>query len=94
MSYEEGGTRQYSLPSKDKSDIAKNYREVTIVAHRGASGRFPEHSQKGYHEAVRAGADVIEMDTCMTKDGHLIVRHDVLLDGDSNVDQVTEHLTG
>ena len=68
-SYEEGGRRQYSLPAPGSTDLAASYREVMIIAHRGASGRFPEHTQKAYHEAVRAGADVVELDTCMTKDG-------------------------
>ena len=49
-SYTGGGTRQYSLPAKGCTDIATSYNEVMVIGHRGACGRFPEHSQKGYHE--------------------------------------------
>ena len=50
-SYAGGGTRQYSLPAEGCTDIATSYNEVVVIGHRGACGRFPEHTQKGYHEA-------------------------------------------
>ncbi|MGA9659718.1 MAG: glycerophosphodiester phosphodiesterase [Asticcacaulis sp.] len=50
-----------------------------IVAHRGACGYLPEHTQAGYEMAIRMGADFIEPDVVSTSDGHLIVRHEPLL---------------
>jgi len=47
-----------------------------IIAHRGASGYLPEHTLPAYELAVAQGADFIEPDLVMTKDGHLIARHD------------------
>ncbi len=47
-----------------------------IIAHRGASGARPEHTLAAYNLAIDMGADFIEPDLVITKDGHLIVRHD------------------
>lgn len=51
-----------------------------VIAHRGASGYLPEHTQAAYSVAILQGADFIEPDLVMTKDGHLIARHDNVLD--------------
>ncbi len=56
-----------------------------IIAHRGASGYYPEHTLKAYIEAIKMGADFIEPDLCMSKDGALIVRHDIYLSDTTNV---------
>ncbi|VVC87923.1 uncharacterized protein LOC126971214 [Leptidea sinapis] len=48
----------------------------TIIAHRGASGYIPEHTLGSYALAITMGADYIEPDLVMTKDGQLIARHD------------------
>lgn len=47
-----------------------------VIAHRGASGLMPEHTLEGYRLAIEQGADVIEPDLAITKDGVLIARHD------------------
>lgn len=47
-----------------------------VVAHRGASGYVPEETIEAYTRAIELGADVIEMDLVVTKDGVLITRHD------------------
>ena len=39
-----------------------------VVAHRGASGHFPEHSIAGYTDAYFGGADFIELDLQITSD--------------------------
>ncbi len=50
-----------------------------IIAHRGAPADRPEHTLAGYRLAIEQGADFIEPDLVVTKDGVLIARHDVLL---------------
>jgi len=45
-----------------------------IIAHRGASGYRPEHTLAGYELAIDLGADYIEPDLVMTKDGILIAK--------------------
>lgn len=56
-----------------------------IIAHRGASGLFPEHTLKAYDVAIEQGADFIEPDLVMTKDGVLVSRHDPWLSDTTNV---------
>jgi glycerophosphoryl diester phosphodiesterase len=48
-----------------------------IIAHRGASGYRPEHTLDGYALAAAQGADVLEPDLNMSRDGVLFVRHDL-----------------
>ena len=45
-----------------------------LIAHRGASGALPEHTLEAYHRALNDGADCIEPDLVMTKDGVLVAR--------------------
>ena len=47
-----------------------------IIAHRGASGYRPEHTLASYELAIDLGADYIEPDLVITKDGILIARHE------------------
>ena len=47
-----------------------------VIAHRGASGERPEHTLSAYRLAIDQGADFIEPDLVVTKDGHLVVRHE------------------
>ncbi len=50
--------------------------EILVVGHRGSSFDFPEHTLEGYQKAIDDGADLIEPDVVMTKDKHLIARHE------------------
>ncbi|MBL0967878.1 MAG: glycerophosphodiester phosphodiesterase [Brevundimonas sp.] len=50
--------------------------EPLIIAHRGASGERPEHTRMAYDLAIDQGADVIEPDLVMSRDGVLVVRHE------------------
>ena len=47
-----------------------------IIAHRGASGERPEHTRAAYALAIEQGADFIEPDLVISRDGVLIVRHE------------------
>ncbi len=58
-----------------------------IIAHRGASGYLPEHTLAGYEKAIDMGADYIEPDLVMTKDSVLVVRHEPMLSGTTNVSE-------
>ncbi|MCC7081171.1 MAG: glycerophosphodiester phosphodiesterase [Burkholderiales bacterium] len=50
--------------------------KVIVIAHRGASGYYPEHTLAAYAAAIDMGADFIEPDLVMTRDGVLIARHE------------------
>ncbi|WP_424538249.1 glycerophosphodiester phosphodiesterase [Sphingopyxis granuli] len=47
-----------------------------VIAHRGASGERPEHTLASYALAIEQGADFIEPDLVLTKDGVLVARHE------------------
>ncbi|HYW92446.1 MAG TPA: glycerophosphodiester phosphodiesterase family protein [Gammaproteobacteria bacterium] len=57
----------------------------TVIAHRGASGYLPEHTLAGYAMAHAMGADFLEPDLVMTRDGVLIARHDVILEDTTDI---------
>jgi glycerophosphoryl diester phosphodiesterase len=56
-----------------------------IIAHRGACGYLPEHTLESYQRAIDLGADMLETDVVLTRDGHLICRHDCELSATTNV---------
>lgn len=47
-----------------------------VIAHRGASGERPEHTLAAYELAIEQGADFIEPDLVMTRDGEFVARHE------------------
>jgi len=57
----------------------------TVIAHRGASGYLPEHTLPAKALAHAQGADFLEQDVVMTKDGVPVVLHDTTLDAVSDV---------
>ncbi len=59
--------------------------QVTVIAHRGASGQRPEHTLESYRLAIEQGADYIEPDLVMTRDGVLIARHENEIGGTTDV---------
>lgn len=56
-----------------------------VIAHRGASGERPEHTIASYTLAIEQGADFIEPDLVMTKDGVLVARHENEISGTTDV---------
>ena len=53
---------------------------MKVIAHRGASGYLPEHTLPAKALAHGMGADFLEQDVVATRDGELIVSHDIHLD--------------
>ncbi len=56
-----------------------------VIAHRGASGERPEHTMAAYRLAIAQGADFIEPDLVMTRDGVLVCRHENEMSGTTDV---------
>lgn len=54
------------------------------IAHRGASGHAPENTLAAFDKAVKMKADFFELDVQMSKDGHLVIMHDVTVDRTTN----------
>lgn len=56
-----------------------------VIAHRGASGERPEHTLAAYERGIDQGADYIEPDLVVTKDGVLVARHENEISGTTDV---------
>jgi len=64
------------------------YTKPTLIAHRGSSWDAPEHTLAAYELAIKQGADFVEPDLQLTKDGVLVCLHDTTLERTTNVAQV------
>ena len=53
---------------------------MKVMAHRGYSGKYPENTMLAFEEAAKTGADGIELDVQLTKDGQVVVIHDERID--------------
>ncbi len=61
-----------------------------IIGHRGASGYKPEHTLASYEKAIELGANYIEPDLVMTRDGVLVARHEPIIGGTTNVSSLAQ----
>lgn len=75
-------------PSADAPKVHAPYTKPTLIAHRGASADAPEHTIAAYELALKHGADFVEPDLQMTKDGVLICMHDTTLERTTDVAKV------
>lgn len=64
-----------------------------VIAHRGYSLVAPENTLLAYHKAIEVGADMVEMDINMTKDGELVMIHDHFLERTTNGTGLVEDYT-
>ncbi|WP_257237410.1 MULTISPECIES: glycerophosphodiester phosphodiesterase [Rhodococcus] len=64
-----------------------------VVAHRGASAAMPEHTLAAYELALEEGADGLECDVRLTRDGHLVCVHDRTVDRTSTGAGVVSEMT-
>lgn len=55
-----------------------------VIAHRGSSHDIPEHTLAAYRQAIDEGADGLECDVRLTRDGHLVCVHDRTVDRTSD----------
>ena len=63
---------------------------TTVVGHRGFPGLMPDHTLEGYRRAIEAGAEFVEPDLVVTKDGVLIARHEPMLSQTTDVSERPE----
>ncbi len=74
---------EYQTPVEKKS-----FARPIVIAHRGASGYLPEHTLEAYIRGMELGADFVEPDLVMTKDGVLVARHENEISETTNVAEV------
>ncbi|MDP1631421.1 MAG: glycerophosphodiester phosphodiesterase [Caulobacter sp.] len=73
-----------SLAMAASPAFARKTRPI-VIGHRGASGERPEHTPMAYRLAIEQGADFIEPDLVITRDGHLVARHENEIGGTTDV---------
>src|SRR5918994_861334 len=70
-----------SAPAADNPWLAKR---VLNIAHQGGEDEFPSNTLYAFKRSVKAGADMLELDVGVTKDGKVVVSHDVTLNRTTN----------
>lgn len=81
-----------SASAHDADATGARARSPLLIAHRGASGYVPEHTLAAYWLAIEQGADYVEPDLVLTKDGVLVARHEnaiAILHPDGSVREAT-----
>lgn len=73
--------------------MSPDRRGPLVVAHRGASASRPEHTLAAYELALAEGADGLECDVRLTRDGHLVCVHDRRVDRTSSGTGVVSEMT-
>lgn len=68
--------------------LEPTFRKVLNIAHRGARSLAPENTLAAARKAYEIGADMWELDVCMTKDGEMILLHDDTLERTSNAAEI------
>ncbi len=79
-------------PTAQANDVVKyngipGSGRIQIYAHRAGRGLMPEQTLPAYAAALRLGVDYVDMDIGMTKDGVLVITHDLTLNPDLTRDQ-------
>ncbi|ASJ08776.1 glycerophosphodiester phosphodiesterase [Thermococcus siculi] len=66
---------------------------VLVLGHRGYSAKYPENTILAFKKAIEAGADGVELDVWLTKDGEVVVIHDETVDRTSNGNGKVKEMT-
>jgi glycerophosphoryl diester phosphodiesterase len=91
LNYEEKQKERLKLKTSSFNfDNKKEFLKNKVMAHRGLFGYLPEHTKKGYELSYFMGADFMETDIGLTKDGKMIVFHDPILDDATNIVEFPE----
>ncbi len=76
--------RAFSQQPSAQSEPETTKRTI-VIAHRGASGYLPEHTEGAKVLAIAQGADYVEQDVVLTRDGVCIVSHDLTMQDTTDV---------
>ncbi len=71
-----GGMRETGLQTVPDTSLRTPRRRPVVIGHRGAAAHRPEHTRAGYELAADLGADRVEPDVVVSRDGALVVRHE------------------
>ncbi|NUA30825.1 glycerophosphodiester phosphodiesterase [Cupriavidus basilensis] len=79
-----------SAPAASAPGPAPAVPKALVIGHRGASALRPEHTLASYQRAIDDGADVVEPDLVMTRDGVLVARHENEIGTTTNVAELPQ----
>ena len=65
-----------SFLALQSTPLPKTKHKLVVIAHRGSHLNVPENTLAAYENAIKEGADYVEIDLRTTKDGHLVIMHD------------------
>jgi len=85
--------RLFAKLAPDSAYYSNPRPDVLVIAHQGGDGIFPGDTLYAYEHAVTLGADVLEMDAHMTKDGEIVLMHDEKVDRTTDGTGLIEDLT-
>ena len=85
--------RIFAEPAPDAAYYTNPRPEVMVIAHQGGDGIFPGDTLYAFEKAVELGADVLEMDAHITKDGEIVLMHDEKVDRTTDGAGLIEDLT-
>lgn len=66
---------------------------IHIQGHRGARGELPENTLEGFKSALSTGAQALELDILVTRDGHIVVTHNQTLHTDTTRNAAGDWIT-
>jgi glycerophosphoryl diester phosphodiesterase len=81
------------LPGAPDSAYYRGIDRPLVIAHQGGDGIWPGDTMYAFEKAVEIGADVLEMDAHITKDGHIVLMHDEEVDRTTDSTGVIEEMT-
>lgn len=70
----------YTVAQNDKAVLPTVENKLVVIAHRGDHTKVPENTIEAFKNAIKSGADYIEVDLRTSKDGFLVVHHDATVD--------------
>src|SRR5258707_11154715 len=76
--------RLFAKPAPASAYYSNPRPDVLVIAHQGGGGIFPGDTLYAYEHALPLGADVLEMDAHITKDGGILLMHPVKVDPTTN----------
>ena len=85
--------RLFAKPAPDATYYSNPRPAVLVIAHQGGDGVWPGDTLYAYEKAVELGADVLEMDAHITKDGEIVLMHDEKVDRTTDGAGLIEDLT-
>ena len=83
-----------ATPAMSKTKVPP-WRQTPLlnIAHQGGEDEFPSNTMFAFKEAMKAGANMLELDIGVTKDGQVIVMHDTTVDSKTNSTGLVSELT-